>query len=65
VIVAPPLFDGADHDADQFKFVPLSSEEAVNELTVPGAVLKVETTTLDSASEDVPPMFVADANALK
>jgi hypothetical protein len=54
-----------DHDADQFRLEPLSEDVADNELTVPGTVLATERTTLDSASEDVPPVFVADANALK
>ena len=38
MIADPPLFEGADHEADQSKLVPLSKEEAVNEVTVPGTV---------------------------
>ena len=35
----PPLLEGADHDADQFRLEPLSKEVALSELTVPGTVL--------------------------
>ena len=37
-MAAPPSLEGANHDADQFKFEPLSSDVAVSELTVPGTV---------------------------
>jgi hypothetical protein len=65
VIAAPPLLVGADHDADQFRFPEVSDEVAVKDVTNPGTVLKTERTTLDSASAEVPPAFVALANALK
>ena len=53
------MLEGADHDADQFKFEPLSSEEAVNEVTVPGTVVPAETLAVLENAEADPPEFVA------
>ena len=59
-MAAPPSLEGADHEADQFKFVPLSKEDAVSELTVPGTVTTGAETVavLENAAVDPPP-FVA------
>ena len=54
----PPLLEGADHEADQFKFVPLSADDAVNEVTVPGTVGDVTVAVLENAEAD-PPEFAA------
>jgi hypothetical protein len=58
VIAEPPLSVGAVHDADQFKLVPLSEEDAVSELTVPGTVGDNTVALLENACVD-PPAFVA------
>ena len=52
------MLEGADHDADQFKFVPLSADVAVNEVTRPGTVGTETVAVLDVAVAD-PPEFVA------
>ena len=60
MIADPPLLVGADHEADQFKFVPLSEEVAVNEVTVPGTVRTgAETVALFEKACVDPPAFVA------
>lgn len=58
MIADPPLFEGAAHDADQSKLVPLSAEEAVNEVTVPGTVGEETDAVFEKACVD-PPAFVA------
>jgi hypothetical protein len=63
----PPLLEGADHDADQFRLEPLSKEVALSELTVPGTVA-TETagpTCVELASVEVPAELLAVAKALK
>jgi len=67
VMAAPPLLEGADHEADQSRLEPLSKDVAVSELTVPGTVVVATAgpTCAELASADVPAELLAVANALK
>lgn len=55
----PPLLEGADHEADQFKFDPLREEVAVRELTTPGTVAAGAETdaVLETAGVDPPALL--------
>jgi hypothetical protein len=62
----PPLLEGADHDADQFRLEPLSADVAVSEVTMPGTDAEViGPISFPAAYAEVPPEFVADAYALR